>query len=210
MKFFVSIAVIAFISTVVYYLSKKNKRRAIILTATVAVLLLGFLAFTMYRDTTLKDIQCSTPHTTTNTPPASLKTAMDFFLQGDYDYDIGNCTKAIADYTTSIKLNPNYPQTYNNRAYTFMRLRDYKSALPDLDKAISLNPNYIQALMNRGDIHNYYYAIDRKSAIADYEKVIALGATRGTSVCGHLFLAEHDGWNLGTFFGLPLAYFRCK
>lgn len=134
---------------------------------------------------------------------------MDYFLQGDYDYDTGNCTKAITDYTTSIKLNPNYPQAYNNRAYTYMRLRNYKNALPDLDKAISLNPNYIQSLMNRGDIHNYYL-VDRKSAIADYEKVIALGGTNGTSVCGHLFLAQHNGWNLGTLIGLPLAYFRCR
>ena len=70
-----------------------------------------------------------------------------------------------------------------------MRLRNYSAALPDLNKALVLNPNYIQALMNRGDIHNYYYAIDRRSAIADYEKVIALGGTRGTSVCGHLFMA---------------------
>jgi tetratricopeptide (TPR) repeat protein len=209
MKFFVCIAAITMISAVVYYMFKKNKRRAIILTATVAVLLLGFLAYAMYRSATAPDIQCSTSHTTTNTPPASLKTAIDYFLQGDYDYDTGNCAKAIIDYTESIKLNPNYPQAYNNRAYTYMRLRDYKSALPDLDKALLLNPNYIQALMNRGDIHNYYLA-DRKSSIADYKKVIALGATQGTSVCGHLFLAEHDGWNLGTFFGLPLAYFRCR
>jgi tetratricopeptide (TPR) repeat protein len=209
MKFFVSLAVIAFISVVTYYLSKKNKKRAVILTSTVAVLLLGFLAFAMYRDTTLKDVQCSTTHTTTNTPPASLKTAMDYFLLGDYDYDIGNCTKAIDDYSTSILLNPMYPQAYNNRAYTYMRLRDYKNALLDLNVALLLNPNYIQALMNRGDIHNYYYAIDRKSAIADYEKVITLGGTHGTSVCGHLFLAKHNGWNLGTVLALPTAYIKC-
>jgi tetratricopeptide (TPR) repeat protein len=209
MKFFVSIAVIAFISAVVYYLSKKNRRRAIVLTITVAVLLLGFLAYAMYKSATAPDIQCSTTHTTTNTPPASLKTAMDYFEQGNYDYDTGNCAKAIADYTQSIKLNPDYPQAYNNRAYTHMRMRNYKDALPDLDKAIALNPNYINALMNRGDIHNYYL-VDRKSAISDYEKVIALGATQGTSVCGHLFLAEHDGWNLGTVFGLPLAYIKCR
>ena len=210
MKFFVSIASITLIALIVYSITKKNKRIATVLTTTITVLLLLFLAFVMYRDTTLKDVQCSTSHTTTNTPPASLKTAMDFFLQGDYDYDTGNCTKAIAGYTKSIELNSKYPQAYNNRAYTYMRLRDYKSALPDLDKALALNPNYIQALMNRGDIHNYYYAIDRQSAIADYEKVIALGGTNGTSVCGHLFLAEHDGWNLGTVFGLPLAYFKCR
>jgi tetratricopeptide (TPR) repeat protein len=82
-------------------------------------------------------------------------------------------------------------------------MRDYKDALPDLDKALALNPNYIQALMNRGDIHNYYYAIDKQRAIADYKKVIALGGGQETSVCGHLFLAIHNGWNIGTFLDLP-------
>jgi tetratricopeptide (TPR) repeat protein len=163
----------------------------------------------MYRDTTLADLQCSASHSTTNIPPAGLKTAADYFEQGNYDYDTGNCVKAIADYTNSINLDSKNPQVYNNRAYTYMRLRDYKSALPDLDRAITLNPNYINALINRGDIHNYYYEIDRKAAIADYQKVIALGGTRGTSVCGHLFLAKHNGWNLGTVFGLPSAYFQC-
>jgi len=56
--------------------------------------------------------------------------------------------------------------------------------------------------MNRGDIHNYYL-VDKQSAIADYEKIIALHKTQGTSVCGHLFLAKHNGWNLGTFLDLP-------
>lgn len=209
MKFFVSLAVIALIAFIVYSLTKKVKRIAIVLTTIITVLLLGFLALVMYRDSVALDIQCSTTHATTNTPPASLKTYTDYFEQGNYDYDIGNCAKAITDYTTSIKLNPNYAQAYNNRGYTYMRLREYSKALPDLDKAIALNPNYIQALMNRGDIHNYYYAIDKKLAIADYEKVIALGATQGTSVCGHLYLAKHDGWNLGTLIGLPLAYIKC-
>ena len=107
MKFFVSIAVITFISVVVYYLNKKNKRRATVLTALVAVLLLGFLAFVMYRDTTLTDLQCSATHTTATTPPVSLKTAADYFEQGNYDYDIGNCSKAIIDYTGSC----NYPKS---------------------------------------------------------------------------------------------------
>lgn len=210
MKFFVSIFTIASIALVIFWLNRKSKRRAIVLTTTVVVLLSGFLAFVMYRDTTLVDSQCSTSHTVTTPPPANLKTAMDYFELGNYDYDIGNCTKAITDYTNSINLDSKNPQVYNNRAYTYMRLRNFKSALPDLDKALSLNPNYIQALMNRGDIHNYYYAIDRKSAIADYEKVIALGGTKGTSVCGHLYLAKHNGWNLGTLLALPTAYFACR
>lgn len=85
-----------------------------------------------------------------------------------------------------------------------MRMQKYKEALPDLNTAIKLNPNYVQAFMNRGDIHNYYYDIDKQAAIADYKQVISIaGAKRDkTSVCGHLFLAEHNGWNVGTLIGL--------
>jgi len=172
------------------------------ITALVVLILLGLIASGMYRSATAPDTQCSTVHATTSYPPSTLTSAMDYFLLGNYDYDTGNCQKAIVDYTTSIQLDPSYPQAYNNRAYTYMRMRSYKDALPDLDKTLTLNPNYIQALMNRGDIHNYYI-VDRQAAISDYDKVISLGGGRETSVCGHLFLARHNGWNLGTIFGIP-------
>lgn len=135
---------------------------------------------------------------------------MDYFIRGNYDYDKGNCKQAIKDYTQSIILNPLYPEAYNNRAYTFMRMRNFKDALVDLNKALELNPNYVQALMNRGDIFNYYYAIDRKRAIVDYNKVISLGAKEGTSVCGHLLLAQHNGWNIFTIFDLPAMLYFCQ
>lgn len=219
MKFLISLIVITIIAAVTYSLltlkSKRSKnpktnRKAVAITSLITLILLGLLAFVMYRDSVALDLQCSTTHATTTTPPATSKTAIDYFLKGNYDYDTGNCVKAIADYTTSIKLNPSYAQAYNNRAYTYMRLRDYKNALTDLNKALSLNPNYIQALMNRGDIHNYYYQIDRTAAIADYEKVIALGGTNGTSVCGHLLLARTNGWTLTTIFTLPFVNATCR
>lgn len=188
---------------------KDAKQKAFIVAMVIALILISLLVVAMYRGSRAPDLQCGTYHATTSYPPAELKTAMDYFAQGNYDYDTGDCGKAIDDYTMAISLNPNYPQAYNNRAYTFMRMRNYAQALPDLDQAIILNPNYIQALMNRGDIHNYYFEIDRQQAVADYEKVISLGGARGTSVCGHLFLARHDGWNLGTIIGIPTDIFSC-
>ena len=167
-----------------------------------AAILLIFFVFTIYSAATQPDTQCTTTHTTTSQPPAHLLTAMDYFLQGDYEYDRGNCKQAIAAYTRSIQLNPNYPESYNNRAYTYMRMQDYKDALPDLDKALSLNQNYVQALMNRGDLYNYYGPIiNRHKAIEDYDKVIALGGTHSTSVCGHKAMAESNGI-------LPFAFLR--
>lgn len=180
------------------------------ITLGVVIILLGLITFGMYKTSVQSDLQCSGVHPSAIKPPTNLKTAMDYFLEGNYDYDIGNCTKAVADYTKAIALNPNYVEAYNNRAYTNMRLRNYKDALPDLDKAIQLDPNYISALMNRGDIHNYYYQINRQAAISDYEKVISLGGIHETSVCGHLLLAEHDGWNLGTILDLPKTLSTCN
>ena len=215
MKLFISLFIIVLFTSLVYLSAsklkshnKKNKAKfyrgkALFVSGIVALVLLGFVSTAMYNEATAPDIQCTTIHIAASHPPVGRKSAMDYFLEGDYDYDTGNCVKAIADYSESIKRNPTYPEAYNNRAYTLMRLRNYSAALPDLNKALVLNPNYIQALMNRGDIHNYYYAIDRRSAIADYEKVIALGGTRGTSVCGHLFMAAHNGWNLGTILDFP-------
>lgn len=137
------------------------------------------------------DTQCSMSHTTKTTLPSSFITAADYFAAGNYYYDIGNCQKAIDFYSQAIAKDKNVAQFYNNRAYTYMRLRDYKDALSDVDIAILLDPNYIQALLNRGDLYNYYGPIiDREKAITDYKKVISLGVVHNNSVCGHLAMAQ--------------------
>lgn len=127
-------------------------------------------------------------------------TAADYLALGDYDFDRGDCVQAIAAYSQAIALNPQYAEAYNNRAYTYMMQADYARALPDLDTAIRLRPTYVHALMNRGDIYNFNYQIDRQKAIADYDRVIAQGPTayHDTSVCGHRWLALHNGWHLST------------
>ncbi len=186
--------------------NKKNKpARFIWLVAVLFIaILIGVLGFKFLSSINAPDVQCITSHVSSLSPAKSLLTTNDYFNQGNYDYDIGKCKKAIADYSKSINLNPNFPEAYNNRAYTYMRMQNYKDALPDLNRAIMLRPTYIQALMNRGDLYNYYGPIiDKKIAIDDYKKVISQGGSRGTSVCGHLFLAEHNGWNLGTIFDFP-------
>jgi|SRR5579859_1372764 len=119
------------------------------------------------------DTQCTSVHTPTVSPPERLVSATDYLVLGDDDYDRDACALAIADYTRA------------------------SAALSDLDRAIALHPDYSNALMNRGDIYNYYYDIDRARAIADYDRVIALGQKPHTSVCGHRLLAYFNGWNAG-------------
>lgn len=221
MKLFVSLFFIALISGGYYFYfssksknNKKSKQKRVnwkiaSMTLGIVFVLLALLGTAMYISATAPDTQCTKLHTTTSHQIDNPQSAIEFFMQGNYNYDRGNCKEAITDYTKSISLNPNYPQAYNNRAYTYMRMQDYKDALPDLNKALALNPTYIQALMNRGDIHNYYFAIDKNSAILDYEAVISLGGGRATSVCGHLLLARHNGWNLGTILAIPNALMVC-
>jgi len=133
-----------------------------------------------------------------STPPVSLTTAQDYLAQGDYDFEQGGCEQAIADYTTAIELNPDFAEAYYNRAYTYMTIHNYAAALPDLDRAIQIRPDYVNALMNRGDIYNYYYQIDRKRAIADYDRVEQIGS-QYTSATGHRAMAELYSGNLPGF-----------
>ena len=127
-------------------------------------------------------------------PPAALNTAADYLAQGDYEFQQGTYQQAIEAYSRALELNPNFPEAYNNRAYAYMTLQNYVLALPDLDKAIELRPNYVNALMNRGDIRNYYYDVDRTRAIQDYDRVLAI-APNTPSLCGHRMIAFHGGWD---------------
>ncbi len=183
--------------------SKKYKRGNYIFLGAIGILVFLLFLFVAkgVSSAFAPDPQCIIPHQTSSQPPSTLTSAQDFFKQGNYDYDVGNCKKAIDDYTQAIQRNPRFEQAYNNRAYTYMRMRDYQHALPDLDRAIQLRPLYVNALMNRGDIYNFYYAIDRKKAMADYDTVLALGfpAYQGTSLCGHRLLAQSNGWNVNVF-----------
>jgi len=151
-------------------------------------------------------IQCA-PSQALSSPPAALVTAADYLAQGDYEFDRGDCARAIAAYSRAIELNPSSAEAYNNRAYTYMTQKDYAHALPDLDHAIRLRPNYVNALINRGDIYNYYYQIDRARAVADYDRVIAQGpaAYRNTSVCGHRLVALNGSVTPGLWLSVVLS-----
>ena len=218
---FISLVLVIIIGFAVYVIVRKktqnkshdgtmSKRYALISSFVIALLLIGFVCLEVHKAAAAPDSQCNVVHSTNLQQPSKLTSTIDFMNQGDYEYEIGSCQNAIDNYSKAIELDPSSAQAYNNRAYTNMRMRDYKSALSDLDKAISLNPDYIHALMNRADIHNFYYNIDRKSAITDYEKVISLGGEKQSSVCGHLLLAKHNGWNLGTILELPKSIISCK
>ena len=178
----------------------QNKREAIAMVI-IIVGLLGFSAYKFYLSVIQTDTYCLAEQSPTSAPPNNLSSAEDYFNLGNYDYDIGNCKQAVKDYTKSIEIDPTRAETFNNRAYTHMRMQNYLNASLDLDKALELRPDYVNALMNRGDIYNFYFQIDHAKAIALYDKVISLGATKDNSVCGHKAMAMSNNF-------IPLAFLR--
>ena len=144
---------------------------------------------------TMTDNFCNTNHVPITVPPTRPVTAKDWLTMGDYDYESGKCTAAVEDLNKAIAINPRYAQAYNNRGYVKMRLKQYTEALTDLNGAIQLRPDYPHALINRGDIYNYYYSQDKAKAIADYDRVIAMGkdTIKSEPVCGHRLMAVNNG-----------------
>lgn len=184
--FGVCCGVYLFITYFFIHFKELRKMNWIALTVSgfIGLVLLSLVGVVIYFAKTSTDTWCTTKHYTNAYPPQELISSMDYFEKGNYEYDKGNCDQALADYGKSIELNGNYPQTYNNRAYTYMRMENFDLAIADLDRAIELDPNYLHALRNRADVNGYKLG-NKKEAIKDYEKIIEL-AGPSTDVCAHL------------------------
>src|SRR5215475_9941984 len=69
--------------------------------------------------------------------------AYQFSPQPDYD-------KAIADYSQSVALNPNFAAAFNNRGEIYRKRFDFPHAIADYTQAIALDPHMADAFNNRG------------------------------------------------------------
>ena len=63
---------------------------------------------------------------------------------------MGNYKGAIADYDSSIRLNPDYAAVYYNRGLAKDDLGQHSAAITDFDTAIRLKPDHANAYLNRG------------------------------------------------------------
>lgn len=194
-----------------FFIHKKDLKKinwlALSISTFIGLVLVTLVGIAIYKGHNSTDSWCTTAHATTSFPPANLVTAMDYFEKGNYNYDKGDCKQAILDYSESIKRNSKYPQSYNNRAYTYMRMMEYDLALADLDKALTLNPNYLHALRNRADVNNYKN--NKESAILDYEKIMEL-AGPSTDVCAHLADAKNTSKSPLSFISNIKFILNCK
>ena len=84
-----------------------------------------------------------------------------------HDYDL-----AIAEFSETIRLKPDFVDAYSNRGLAYHSKGDYDKAIADYSEAIRLKPDTVNAYIDRGNAYNRKGDHDR--AIADYSKAIPL------------------------------------
>lgn len=73
-----------------------------------------------------------------------------FYLIGTTFLQLKKFDEAINHFDTSIKLNSNFPETFNNLGIAWAEKEKYSKALVNYNKAIKLKGDYIDAHINRG------------------------------------------------------------
>ncbi|MDR0909635.1 MAG: tetratricopeptide repeat protein [Spirochaetaceae bacterium] len=103
-------------------------------------------------------------------------------------HDKGDIDKAIAGYTTAVKLNPEHSDAYWRRAIAYMNKGDYDKAIPDYTQVIKLSPEASNAYYFRGFI---YSNLDKHDlAINDYTKALELGLSDENTASAY----NNRGW----------------
>ena len=97
--------------------------------------------------------------------------ARDHFLRANAYYESTQYEEAITSYDYALKLNPDYPEAYYNRALAYGRLEEPKKAA-DLTEAIRLSPNFHESYYNRGT--HYLNLEENPSALADFTEALRL------------------------------------
>ena len=85
-------------------------------------------------------------------------------------YDLDDPDKALADYTESLKHNPNRGKTHYSRGTLLLNLRRFNEAIPDFTKTIEHDPRHHRAFTNRANCYRDIGQLDL--AMADYNYVL--------------------------------------
>ncbi len=96
--------------------------------------------------------------------------AMTYFIRAVARND--NSDKEIADYTEAIRLIPDFPEAYHNRASARKMRGGLDGAIADYTEAIRLRSEYAVAYVNRGTA--FFLKGVLENAIADYTEAIRL------------------------------------
>ncbi|MCX7424347.1 MAG: tetratricopeptide repeat protein [Planctomycetia bacterium] len=105
-------------------------------------------------------------------PLADPKTANDYNTRGTRRHDEGRHDAAIADYTESLRLNPEQPIVLTNRGWAFYANEDYDAALADFEEALGKDREFGSAYEGRGTTYREMGKYDQ--AIKDLTHAIRL------------------------------------
>lgn len=118
-------------------------------------------------------------------------TNYDYVMKkADLLYESGNAKDAIIELGKYISHYPDYFGGYYRRGWFKDNSKDTYGAIEDYTMAIVLRPDYAYAYLGRGDM--YSLMGNKKSADADYKKVIELDTIPSNSSC-----AQYAYWCLG-------------
>lgn len=84
----------------------------------------------------------------------------------------GKNEQAIADYSTGVKIKPDYPQFYNGRALAYTSLERHELAMLDFTTALRFKPDSAPLYSNRG--HSFNRMGEYKAALDDYAKALEI------------------------------------
>jgi Flp pilus assembly protein TadD len=104
--------------------------------------------------------------------PISSQTADDFFVSAQNKSQKGDFFGAIADYNSTLNLNPNFGEVYFRRGLARNVIHDWKGAIADYSRALAIEPNHLEAYNNRGTIRNII--ADWQGARSDFDVALIL------------------------------------
>jgi len=98
-----------------------------------------------------------------------------WFERGTAKLFSGDWSGARADFTQTIRLNPQHVLAYRLRAAVLQEEKDYENAMADLDRAVSIDPDRAETYTARGEIRSAQERWDQ--AMAEFDQAIGLGDT---------------------------------
>lgn len=93
-------------------------------------------------------------------------------LRGTAYGQAGDYKNAMQDFNAALKIKPDFPQAYANRALVFVKIDSLPRAIADYDRAIEANPDYAAAYVGRGNV--YRLLNEHRKAIGDFTKAISI------------------------------------
>jgi tetratricopeptide (TPR) repeat protein len=119
---------------------------------------------------------------------AAGSSADELFVAAQHKSERGNYRAAIADYDSTLALNPNFTEVYFRRGIAHSSLQHWSEAMADYTRSIAVSPAHSEAYLHRGNIRNIL--ADWRGAKSDFNVAIGLNPNiaaayigRGRALC---------------------------